>query len=347
MQIVWQTGPERVEVEDRPVPHPGEGEVLIRVVASALCGSELKGYRSDHHGRNGGHEAVGEVVELGPGCSHLRVGDRVGVSAVQGCGRCAYCAAGQYTYCEQHVVFAGMHAEYALTRELGCQQLPDDVPWGVGVLLTGDGLGVPFHVGQRLGERTGADRLVVIFGVGPVGLGNVLVEHHLGAEVVAVDLSRTRLAMAQKLGAARTVLVEANAGGPDPASTLAQRVREVCGRAPDVCLECAGRQETLFAALSAVRTAGTVVCVGEQGPAPISPSVHLIHRDITLMGSWFYHFSEYPAMLALYRAGLPVADLISDRFQLTEAQQAYRLFAAGETGKVLLCPDSRAHTPNG
>ncbi len=339
MHAVWQVGAERVEVREVAMPSPGPGEVLVRLAVSALCGSELEGYRRERQGANGGHEAAGVVVAVGAGCSHLRPGDRVGISAVQGCGACAHCAQGHYTYCERHRVLTGLHAEYAVSRELGCHALPADVPWEAGVLLTGDGLGVPYHVSRRLGERTRPGTVVAVFGAGPVGLGNVLVQARLGARVAAVDISPYRLSLARALGATWAVPVQAGGGlEAEGAAALAAAVRAACGCAPDVCLECAGRQPTLFAALEAVRTGGTVVCVGEQGAAPISPSAHLIRRDITLMGSWFTHFSEYPAMLDLYRSGWPVADLVTHRYALDDAPEAFAAFAAGRTGKTLLCP---------
>jgi len=332
MKALWQIGRERLHLQEVPTPAPGPGEVLIRIVASALCGSELGAYRSDRQGNNGGHEAAGVVAEVGAGVGRLRVGDRVGVCAVQGCGECGDCRQGRYTYCEGRSVVSGMHAEYVASRESACHLLPDDVPWDVGVLLTGDGLGVPYHVAQRLKARAAQGTPVAVLGVGPVGLGNVLVQSRVGAEVVALDVSAHRLDLARRLGATWTV---AAPPGAEPAA-LAAAVREACGCAPQVCLECAGRQPTLLGALAAVATGGTVVCIGEQGTAPISPSAHLIRRDITLMGSWFYHFAEFPAMLDLYRDGLAVRDLITHHLPFAEAPEGFRQFSAGATGKVVL-----------
>ena len=89
-------------------------------------------------------------------------------------------------------------------------------------------------------------------------------------------------------------------------------------------------------AFAAVRTAGTVVFNGEQGPLPLSPSEHFIRRDVTAIGSWFYHFGEIPAMIDAYRGGLPVLDLVTHRFPYTQAEEAYALFVSRVTGKVLL-----------
>jgi len=103
-----------------------------------------------------------------------------------------------------------------------------------------------------------------------------------------------------------------------------------------VCLEAAGRPETLKQCFAAVRTGGTVAMNGEQGAVPLSPSEDFIRRDITALGSWFYHAREVPRVMALYRQGLPVESLITHRYPLAEADEAFREFAAGRTGKVLL-----------
>jgi threonine dehydrogenase-like Zn-dependent dehydrogenase len=108
------------------------------------------------------------------------------------------------------------------------------------------------------------------------------------------------------------------------------------GKGADLCIEAAGRPETAKQCFAAVRIAGTVVFNGEQPAMPLSPSEDFIRRDITAVGSWYYHFNEYPAMLDLYRQGLPIGNLITHHFPLAQADEAFRLMAAGLTGKVLL-----------
>ena len=104
------------------------------------------------------------------------------------------------------------------------------------------------------------------------------------------------------------------------------------------CIEAVGHPETLRLALKLVGKSGTVMAIGEQGNVPINLSENLIRRDITLMGSWFYHYSEYPSMLNLYRCELPIKQVITDHFPLLEAETAFSKFARGETGKVILEP---------
>jgi len=317
-----------VRIVEAPDPVPGPGEVVIETAVSALCGSELHGYRGAGVATgNSGHEGAGTVLELGPGVTSLEIGQRVGVSGVVGCGQCDYCAKGQQTWCSNRLIYGNTHAERFLAAAHACLPLPDDVPWDVGVLITGDGMGVPYHTSRKIADP--AIETIAIFGVGPIGLGSTLLQSYLGRVVIAVDIVPLRLKLARSLGAAHTI----NARDSDPVA----RIRELTGgRGADVCLEAAGRPETLKQCFAAVRTAGTVVMNGEQRKVELSPSDDFIRRDITAVGSWFYHMAEFPAMLALYREGLPVTDLITHHYPLADAQVAWQEFAAGRTGKVLL-----------
>jgi propanol-preferring alcohol dehydrogenase len=328
MRIVKMEGKGKINMVDGPEPVPGPGEVVIETAVSALCGSELHCYHGEGSPEgNNGHEAVGTVVKIGEGVSGLKIGERVGVSAIAGCGNCEYCAKKQYTWCSEFRFYGNMHAERFLASAASCYPLPEDVSWEAGVLITGDGLGVPYHTSKKI--TSPEIGVVAVFGAGPVGLGNVLMQVHLGRRVIAIDIVPERLEAAKKLGACDAV----SAKESDPVA----QVRKLCDDlGADVCIEAAGRPETAMACFNAVRTAGTVVFNGEQGAFPLSPSDQFIRRDITAVGAWFYHFCEIDEMLELYRNGLPVTDLISHRYPLEEAGVAYEKFSSGQSSKVLL-----------
>lgn len=327
MQIIRLTGGSAVSIDTAPVPEPQAGQVLVRTAVSALCGSEMSTYRGPGSAAgNPGHEAAGVVEKLGEGVTSLEVGQRVGASAIGGCGTCAQCRQGQYTWCAQRAFYGNMHAEYFVVPALACHPLPDDLSWEVGVLISGDGFGVPYHTSTKLTDPSIAR--VAVFGTGPIGQGQVLLQTHLGRQVIAVDLSPRRREYALALGAALAL---------DPAQTdPVAAIRAFTGGGAEACIEAAGKPETAKQCFQAVRTAGIVVFNGEQPAVELSPSEDFIRRDVWAVGSWYYHFSEFPRMLALYRAGAPVAKLITHYFPLTEAAEAYRAMAAGETGKVLL-----------
>jgi threonine dehydrogenase-like Zn-dependent dehydrogenase len=327
MQLARFAGNGSVQLVDAPTPTPGPGEVVVKTAVSAICGSELHAYRGAAQAGNGGHEAVGTIAALGEEVHGLQVGQRVGVSCVAGCGTCAYCAKGQYTYCPNFRFYGNMHADCFLAAANACYSLPDDIEWEAGVLLCGDGLGVPYHTSLKTADR--AIKTVAVVGAGPIGLGNVMMQAHLGRRVIAVDLAPYRLELAQRLGASDVI----NASEEDTASKL----RELTGGVgPDVCIEAAGKPETAMACFASARTAGMVVFNGEQGPLPLSPSDHFIRRDITAVGSWFYHFAEIPQMIDMYRNGLPLLDLITHTFPIQDADAAYRQFSSRQSGKVLI-----------
>ena len=328
-----------VRVVEAPDPAPGEGEVVIRTAVSALCGSELHNYRGPGVASgNSGHEAAGTVLQVGPGVARLIVGQRVGISAVVGCGHCEYCAKGQYTWCRNRPGYWSMHAERILTAARACHPLPDDISWDVGALISGDGLGVPYHAWTKIQDP--AIKTMAVFGVGPIGLGNVLLESTMGRRVIAVDISPERLGLALKLGAVEAV----DARSANPVTAIRDLTE---GRGADVCLEASGKPEPLKQCFAAVRPGGTVLIVGEQPRIELSPSEDFIRRDIAAIGSFFYHFSEFPQMLALVRQGLPVERLITHHFPFEQADAAYREFAAARTGKVLLVWESVAHASLG
>jgi len=329
MKHLEMLGQGQVRWIELPDPEPGPGEVLVRIARSALCGSELHTYRGKGSpGRNAGHEAAGTVAAIGQGVSELAVGQRVGLSGVVGCGVCEHCRAGRYTWCQDRVGGYGpMHAEYVVMPPRGCVPLPDDIGWEAGVLISGDGMGVPYRTSKRLSNPN--IETVAIFGVGPIGLGNTIVESYLGRRVLAVDISPQRLAYAQQMGAAETI----NASDVDPVATIHELTD---GHGADVCIEAAGRPQTLRQCLQAVRVAGTVAINGEQPQFDLNPSEDLIRRDITLFGSWFYHFGEWPEMADMVRQGLPAENLITHRFPMTRAQEAWAAFDDAKTGKVLL-----------
>ena len=328
MRCVRHDGNCQTTIIDVTEPVPGPGEVTVETAVSALCGSELKGYRGEGLPQgNSGHEAVGTVVALGEGVEGLDLGTRVGASAIAGCGRCEECREGRYTWCCDHRYYGSMHAERFIAGANACYPLPDEVPWDAAVLLTGDGLGVPTHTSARI--LSSDIKTVAVSGVGPIGLGNVLLQAHLGRWVIAVDITAARLTIARRLGADHVI--------DGSQADVAEAVRDVTdGLGADVCIEAAGREASALACFDAVRTGGIVVFNGEQGPVPLSPSGHFIRRDITAVGGWYYHFCEIPRMLGFYRDGLAVTDMITHRFPFTDAPVAFETFAAGESGKVIL-----------
>ncbi len=315
-----------VEIAVLTDPCPGEGEVLIDVKASGICGSEMGSYRSSNASEgNGGHEVMGVVLDPN-GSRRFQKGDRVGVATIQGCGACHWCLQGKSDFCPQVGSVGNAHSELVVSKECWLHSLPPNITDGVAVLLSGDGLGVPYGASIRSGIQPG--ETTCVFGAGPVGLGMTLVQTFLGARVISVDLNPLRLEMAKNLGAWHTI---------NPRQT---EVREALlelthGLGPNKCFECTGSQETLDIALDTTIPEGTVVVIGH-GPQQINPQRLIARRNLRLMGNWICHFSDYDGMLTMIRNGLQADRLISAHFPLEEAAVAYQRFSEGLEAKVIL-----------
>lgn len=314
-------------VDDLPDPRPGKGQVLVRVKATAICGSERGSVNAPDAGPgNSGHETMG-VIEDPNGSRRFKMGDRVGVSTLQGCGTCVWCAQGKPDFCAKVRVVGSTHSEYVASDERWLMPLSDDISDGEGVLIAGDGLGVPWGAAVRSGVKPGD--ITCALGCGPVGLGSIIVHRWFGARVIAVDLNPDRLKIARKMGAWRTIdasKVKDLAGG---------LLRLTDGLGPDVCIEACGKQPTLDAAIAATKPEGTVVQCGH-GTQTMDPQRLICRRNLKVMGNWICHFSDWPDMVSAVRAGMPAADLITAYYPLEQAQEAYDRFMAGLEGKVVL-----------
>jgi threonine dehydrogenase-like Zn-dependent dehydrogenase len=284
-------GPGQVRVEEAPVPEVGEGEVLVRTRASAICGSD-KGLweKGAPGGRIAGHEGAGQVVKVGPGVKGCAPGDRVVVLAVVGCGSCRECLAGRAPYCEKSEGLAGQFAEYSVVPERNLVSLPEDIAFECGCLLS-DSLGTPARAVRRSGAGEGD--IAAVFGCGPIGLNCIQMLRAVGAAVIAMDPVPYRREAALRLGAHHAL----DPLDGDPLS----RIKELTGSGADLAFECcglAGRQ-----ALRAVRRGGRVAFVGERESLEINPSEDFIRRHIEVFGSWYLTARDYWQNVELVRSG--------------------------------------------
>ncbi len=327
MKAALFTGQARVEVCQVPQPEPGPGEVLLRVRASALCGSELHAYRGQGSGGNiPGHEMAGEVVALND-VRGIAIGDRMAVQIMSGCERCVHCLAGDPEHCNERHLHTGGHAEYVALPAGCCLPIPPEITWAEGVLLGGDTIGTPYHAQRRL-DLSPADR-VAVFGCGPVGLGAVTLLHFFGVQIFAVEPIAYRRQLARRLGA--------DVGIDPTAEDAVTRIKELTGgRGVEVALDCSGVAATTGMALDSAAVHGRVALIGEKGEATIHPSPQFIRKELTAIGSWYFTGADYFRILDLYRRGLDVSGLITHRFPLEEADQAFATFSSGQSGKVLI-----------
>jgi propanol-preferring alcohol dehydrogenase len=292
----------------------------------------LHGYQNAHgHPVTPGHEVAGEVDAIGDGVTSIRAGDRVAVHAIWSCGTCEACRKGQTIFCQDKrgvIGFSmdGGDADYIAAPAEVMYKVPDDITW-IQAALMGDGVGTPYHAIKRVGLRGG--ETVGIFGIGPVGLGSTAIAKFLGARVVAVDINPMRLELARTLGADVTL----NAQDPD----FAQKLAEITGgKGLDRALDTSNTAATLTMALDHVAVRGTVAFVGEKDTATIHPSPQFLRKEITVVGNWYHEWGDYDEMVTLIRRGLAPERIVTHQFLIAQAPEAFRLFAAGQTGKAIL-----------
>lgn len=338
MKYVQFLGDSRVDVREKPVPQPGPGEALVQVALSAICGSEIHSLVDGidlvrYHGANNtGHESVGMAVEV-PHDGRIRPGQRVGINIMHGCGKCIYCLNGDPVHCPNLRVYHNAHSDYIVLPEHCLIPLPEDLNWDASVLLCGDMLGTPYHALKRIGGVNAGQRAVV-FGCGPIGLGCLVWLKHFGLFTIVSEISPYRRALAKHLGADLVL---------DPTEEdVVMHIKDVTGGGAEICLDCAGVQDTTTHALDAARVYGKVVFIGEKKAVAIQLSPHILRKELTIFGSWYFTNAEFNEQVEHYRRGLPIEGLITHRFTLEEAPEAYACFRAGETGKAVFYHDEVA-----
>jgi propanol-preferring alcohol dehydrogenase len=334
VRAVILPGDGTVSVVDRPDPTPGEGEVVVRTKASAICRSDMSLYRGSPivgstTGQSPvipGHEVAGEVAGIGPGVSHLREGDRVACHLAIGCGHCQQCASGYWMLCRCWRCLGfdvdGGDAEYFAVPARNCLPLPEPVSYLGGSVLT-DMVGTQFHLQRETGVHGGSR--VVIIGLGPMGCAGVMVGHALGATVVGVDPLGERRERAARLGAAAAV---------PPGGLPGLLGNGLLGEGADLAVDCSGSQDGQNAALDCVRQRADVVLVGERTSTIIDPSNQIIRKLTRVRGGWYFPRWRYEELAAFVTGReLPLESLVSTTCGLEDAAEAFRAFDARETEK--------------
>jgi threonine dehydrogenase-like Zn-dependent dehydrogenase len=336
MLAVQFLGNSKVEVKDMPTPSLKAGEVLLKIEASAICGSEMGAFRSPPPEDtstitifNPGHELVGTIVETND-AGTVKVGDRVAVNIITGCGKCTTCRQGDRRFCHQQGYVMNAHAEYIAVPAYTCMPLPDDIPFDLGVLIGGDTLGVAYHALSKVTVKPRSTALVV--GAGPVGSGFVAMLNHLGVRTILVEMSPYRHELMKPYGIEIV----------DPTSSDAlTAIKELTnGKGADVSIDASGKDAGVNLALDAVSKKGTMIFAGAGREANINPWKHFLEKEITAYGVWYFVDNDYYGLLEAYRNGLKVKPLLTHHFHLENAQQAYDLFAGARAGKVVFVPQT-------
>jgi threonine dehydrogenase-like Zn-dependent dehydrogenase len=337
MRAAYLPGGSRVELRTVPDPTPGRGQVVLAMRASTICGSDLRAIYREHLGEGpeayrgviAGHEPCGQVVEVGPNVGRLRTGDRVVVYHISGCGQCEQCRRGYQISCQSPGRAAygwqrdGGHADLLLAEERDLLLLPDSLSFLDGACVA-CGFATAYEALCRTGV-SGRDQ-VLITGLGPVGLAAGMLARAMGASiVVGTDPNPVRRNLAMQLGAVDEPLT----GDHD------DELREILGDGAEVAVDCSGNPAAQRSALHHTSRWGRVALVGEGGRLTIDVSEELIHRQLTVHGSWVSSTWRMAELLdRLDRWGLHPEAVVTDRLALADAHTAYAVADRGEGGEA-------------
>jgi L-iditol 2-dehydrogenase len=343
MKALQLSAYKQLELVDLPAPRPAEDELLIRIMACGICGSDVHGYDGSTGRRIPpivmGHEAAGVVESVGGAVRNFRAGDRVTFDSTVYCGKCFYCLRGQINLCDNREVIGvstpayrrmGAFAEFVTVPARIAYPLPGNMSFPHAALI--EAVSVAVHAVSL--TPIALDDTVVVVGAGIIGLLVLQAARLAGAgKCLAVDVDDSRLEIARSLGATHTF----NSAGADVAPQI---IALTGGRGADIALECVGATAPVKLALDSVRKGGTVTLVGNLSPAIELGLQSTVTRQIRLQGSCA-SAGEYPACISMMARGTIIVDpLLSAVAPLQSGASWFRRLYEREPGllKVVLAP---------
>jgi L-iditol 2-dehydrogenase len=347
MQALLLSAYGQLQVVDMPSPIAAADEVLVRVEACGICGSDVHGYDGTSGRRIPpivmGHEAAGVISAVGSEVHDFAVGDRVTFDSTVYCGHCDYCQRGEVNLCDNRQVVGvscgdyrreGAFAEFVRVPQRVVYKLPDSLSFAEAAML--EAVSVALHAVRVSEVRSGESALVI--GAGMIGLLTLQAAKAAGCSPVMIaDVDESRLAMAKETGA--DVLLHASG-----AELLTAVMERTSGKGVDVVFEAVGRNETIASAIDCVRKGGTVTLIGNITPEIKLPLQKVVSRELRLQGT-AASAGEYPQAMELMTSGaIKVKKLITAVAPLADGPQWFARLHAREPNlmKIVLAPNERA-----
>ena len=346
MKGVILPGNSTVEFKDFNISTPRYGEVLIKTKSSTICGSDIRAIYHEHLGKGpegyqgviAGHEPCGKIVECGPGLRRFKKGDRVIIYHISGCGVCNDCRRGYMISCtsdEYRKAYGwqrdGGMAEYIIAEEKDLVMLPDELTYSDGAQIA-CGFGTVYEGLEKI-SISGNDT-VLVTGLGPVGLAALMLSKAMGAsKTIGIDIIDERLKIAKEMGLADHVLK----AGLDNVQDILDMTG---GMGCEKTIDCSANEDARFTCIKAARKWGKICFIGEGGDCSFQPSPDIIHDQKTIYGSWVTNIWRMEELVErIVRWGIHPEKLITHRFPLGRADEAYALMASGKCGKVAIVFD--------
>ena len=333
-----------------PVPEPGPGEVLVKVMATAICGTDMHVYDWNKWAQGAvrelprimGHEFSGEVLQLGEGVRDLAIGDRVAGETHIPCGKCYQCKNGLQHICANMVLFSidsdGCFAEYTVIPEICARKIPGDIPWEYGAMM--EPLGTSIRAAQ---EVVPAGANVAVIGAGPIGLGSVTALKALGAaRIIVSDISDDRLSIASQAGATHLL----NPAKEDVTATILEMTS---GVGVDSFIDASGSVKAISEGFRYLRKGGRVALVGlpsETISLDLGPQV--IFKEAKIIGIHGRKmFETWTVMENLMANGLlALKPIVSHILPLEDFEKGFSLLKDGKACKIILDPWQEGQLPS-
>lgn len=346
MKALHFLGEKKIELIDLPTPEIRSDEVLIEIQAAGLCGSDLHLFYTPSRAEKEagifglkfppdnipGHEPCGKIVEVGSNVKHLKIGDRVAVAHISGCGNCSICRKGWDMHCAQKRTYGGdiqgAFAEFMPARAKDCVLLPENISYLDGAFYT-CGASTGYYSLKRANLLGGETILCV--GLGPVGLAGAYFASMLGARVIGVDLLQERCDHSLNFG----VEVAINAS----TENVQERIKEITkGEGCNVAIDYTGAPAGRITAIEAAGLWGRVVLIGfGKGYTNIETELHIIEKQLTVVGAWVFSFPELQDLVAFSsNRGIDLSNFTSTQSTIGDGSKLFADFDKGSTGKTFI-----------
>ncbi len=336
MKALVYYGPRDLRYVEVETPKPKKGEVLVKVKAVAICGSDLSGYKGGSAMRVPplimGHEFSGEIAELGEDVTGMQIGDRVGVVTNLFCGTCQDCKDGLDNVCDNRYIigttmkagsYNGAMADYVVAPAVKIMRLPDHVSFNECALV--EPLSISLRATKHAGDLAG--KTVAVFGTGPIGLMGVLCLKGFGAKrIIAIDLIDKRLKLAMDCGATDSINSRED--------VLAITRKMTGGLGVDVVFDAAGVAATVNTGIEIARNGGKLIMVGMASPKIEIEYKHAVCKELKLLGSYMYTSEMREGLKMISDGMVDVKQMITSVLPMSEGPRIFSELVSGQTEEV-------------
>ena len=350
MQALHFLGEKKIALIDIPIPSISDDEVLIEIKAAGLCGSDLHLFYTPSRSQKEagifglkfppdnipGHEPCGQIVEVGKSVKHLKIGDRVAVAHISGCGHCSICRQGWDMHCKEKQTYGGdiqgAFGEFMPARAKDCVLLPENISYSDGAFYT-CGASTGYYALKRGNLRGG--ETVVCVGLGPVGLAGAYFASRLGARVIGIDISQERCKHSLNFGV-ETALDASK-------ENIHERILELThGKGADVTIDFTGAPKGRLTAIDSAGLWGRVVLIGfGEGHTLIETELDVIEKQLTITGAWVFSFPELQNLVEYASNNeINLEKFMAKSAPISQGAELFAEFDKGSIGKTFIMPTS-------